>query len=183
MTDAERHRSLVHFREVPIEQIRFDARLPGLEHLLGDLAAGLEPAVRKGRPVARPAHRELEVPLRVGQHDEPAFGPADGDRRVHHQHKHIVEHPRGAQGSQPLEQCGHLPQVADRFVAASGRQRCLVHRTPKGQLGAFAAKADTVAIVESPFSYRRAVDERTVARPAVADGVPLARRHDLRVYA
>ena len=69
-------------------------------------------------------HLELELARRRAEHDEPALGAADLDRRVQHQRQHVVEHAAGAERAQPFEQRGDLPQVADRrrrgLVAGGG---------------------------------------------------------------
>ena len=126
---------------------------------------------------------ELELPFRVGEHHEPALGLGDVERRIHHQRQHLVEHAARAERAQAVEDRGHLPQVGDvgrgveesRGLGAVGGEHQLD--------GVGAAEPDAIAVLEHALGDLLAVDERAVARAAIAQQEPAVVLDDLGVLA
>ena len=152
VADAERHRAHVDVGQLAVEQVGEDLRLARAEHFFGDLAAGREAGARQRLLPAAARELELEVVLEVGEHDEPALGAGDLDRRIQHQREHVVQHAAAAQRAQAVEERRDLAQVAD-----GGRRRLVLGRAGVGeqedQLGAAGApEADAVAVHQRAVS-------------------------------
>ena len=127
-------------------------------------------------------HLELELVGRRREHDEPALGAADLDRRIQHQRQHVVEHAAGAERAQALR--------AARQSAAGRRSRswwpCSTGGGDVGEqedhLGAAgAAEPDAVAVRQRALGDLLAVDVGAVAGVAVAeDELVVLRRRSRR---
>ena len=131
------------------------------------LVAKLLPGER--RPPLPASHLELELAGRRRQHDEAALGPAHLDRRIQHEREDVIQYSAGAQGPQPLEQDGNLPEVAD-----CGRRRPLDRRRRIGQeedhlRAARPAETDPIAVRQRAFGDLLTVHIRAVARVPVAE--------------
>ena len=114
VADPERDGAHVHVRELAVEQVGHRPRLAGSKHLLGNLAAGGEAAAREHVAAAAARHLELELARGAREHDEPAFGAADVNRRIQHERQHIVQHAARSERAQAFEQRADLAEVADR---------------------------------------------------------------------
>ena len=97
-----------------VEQVGHDLGLAGPEHLFRNLAADGKRAVGQRLLVAAAGELELEAVLRSGEHDERALGARNVDRRVEHERQHFLQDATGAEGPEPFEQRGDLPQVVAR---------------------------------------------------------------------
>ena len=183
VADAERDGALVLVGEVAVEQIGLDARPARAEDLLRYLAAGLERVPRQRGLVARAAQLELEPVVVARQHDETAFGPADGDSGVEDHRQHVVEHLAGAQRPQPLQQHRDLVQLADGGALRGAGGGGLVVRQ-EDELGPLPlAEPDPVAVREPVLRDGLAVHEDAVAGPAVAEAEAAVGGGDLGVDA
>jgi hypothetical protein len=116
----------------------------------------------------RPARRlELELALGVGHHDEAALGLGDVERRVDHERQHLVEHAARPEGAQPVEDGGHLRQVAGVGGRRTKHRRGVLVGQEDDLDVVAVTQADGVAVKQRAFRNLLAVDERPVARRAV----------------
>ena len=184
MTDAERHGPHVRIGHAGIEQIGDDLRLPGREHLFGNLAAGRERGVGEHLLCAAARQLELERAVGAGQHDEGPLGAGDLDRRVQDQGQHVLQDPARSRRAEPRQERRDLAQV----IARAG------HRSPRQRPPSSAVSSTRSAPPPRPrrtrspgpqvaFGHRVAVEERAVARLAVAQNQPAAVEDDLGVLA
>ena len=177
--DAELDGAFVGLGEQLVVEVGDELWFGGGEHLFGDLPAGPEGvAGQRGLPGPAP-ERELQCAGRVDEHDEAAFGPAQGDRVVDHHDQHLLEHLGGAQSAEPFEQGGGLAQVTD----GRGRDACgglggVLEQEPEVRVS---ADPDPVVVTERVFDYGLVVDERAGARAEVAQDVAVLLLDDLGV--
>jgi hypothetical protein len=97
VADAEREGSGMCSRQLRVAKIGDMSLLAAREHLLRDLAAGLELRGGNGDLAAPAREGELEVPGVIGEHDEAALRAGDFNRRVDDEGQHVVEKARAAQ--------------------------------------------------------------------------------------
>ena len=102
------------------------------------------------------------------QHDEPTLGAADLDGRVQHQRQHVVEDAARAEGAQPLEQDGNLPQIADRRGRGALLGGDRVGQQEHHLRPARPSEADAVAVRERPLGDLLPVHIGAVAGVAIA---------------
>ena len=131
-----------------------------------------------------PRHLELELAGRRRQHDEAALGAAHLDGRIQHEREHVVQYAAGAEGAQPLEQDGNLPQVADRGRRGRARpgggesaRRNTISAPP------VRPEPDPIAVRERAFGDLLTVDIRAVARVPVAEDEMVVLERDFGVVA
>ncbi len=183
VANADRDGAGVLLREIAVEQVLDDGFPAGREDGLGNLPAGREGLARQRQMSARSGELEFELAGAVGEHDESALGAGDVDRRIQHQRQHVVEHATRAERAQPLEQAGHVPDLADRGDRASLLRRRVV-ADGEDDLGVVGlAERDAVAAGQHPLGRPLAVDEGSEARPAVAQPADAVLGDDLRVLA
>jgi hypothetical protein len=171
----------VNVGQFAVEEVGEDLRLTRAEYFFGDLAAGREAGPRQGLLPPPARQLELELGFRVGEHDEPALGPGDFNRRIQYQREHIVQHAAAAEGAQAVEKGRDLAEVAD-----GGGRRLVLGRTvgqEEDQLGAPGApQADAVAVHQRPIAGDGlVVDEGAVAGLLVPDEETAAGGHDFGV--
>ena len=126
---------------------------------------------------------ELELPIRIGEHHESALGLGDLERRIHHQRQHLVQDPARSERAQAVEDRGHLTQVGDvrRGVEESCGLGAVGGKHQLDRVGA--TEPDAIAVLENALGDLLAVDERAVARAAIAQQEPALVLNDLGVFA
>ena len=184
VANADRNRAAVRVREAVVHQVRDDAAAPGLKHLARDLAARGKRRPRQRAAAAVPADVELQLAARRREHDEPALGGGDLQRRVEHERQHLFDHAPGPYGAQAVENGRHLLEIRQTRLGRPKRGAALLVEQEDQLDRVGLAEPYLVAVRERPFAGQGlAIQERAEPGPGVHDAVLSVLVHDARVVA